>query len=54
MRNFSRTLLTANQIFEKMGKSNDERRELMYQMKLYRKRQMPFDIELGKNELPIH
>jgi hAT family C-terminal dimerisation region len=46
--------LTADEIFKKIGKSDDERRELMYQMKLYRKRQIPFDIKLGKDELPIN
>jgi hypothetical protein len=46
-------LLTADKIFEKMGKSNSARRELMHQMKLYRTRQIPFDIDLGSTELPI-
>ena len=46
-------MLTADQIFEKMGKLNDERRELMYQMKLYRTREKPFDIAFGITELPI-
>ncbi|CAI2186510.1 4946_t:CDS:2 [Funneliformis geosporum] len=36
-----------------MGKSNRKRSELMQQMKLFYKCQIPFDIELGKTELPI-
>ena len=36
-----------------MGKTNYERKELMYQMKLYRTRQKPFDIDLGDSEFPI-
>ena len=50
---FRKLLLTANEIFEKLGKSNRERNELMHQMKLFCKRQILFDIELGKTELPI-
>ena len=42
--------MTADKIFEKMGKSNSARKELMYQMKLFRKREKPFDIELGDTE----
>lgn len=36
-----------------MGKTNYERKELMHQMKLYRTRQKPFDIDLGDSEFPI-
>ena len=45
--------MTAVEIFAKMGKSNIARSDLMHQMKLFRTRQAPFDIELGKYELPI-
>ena len=45
--------MTADGIFEKMGKSNAARKELMHQMKLFCKHQILFDIELGKTELPI-
>jgi hypothetical protein len=44
--------MTADDIFKKMGKSNVERKELMHQMKLYRIRQKPFDIDLGASEFP--
>jgi len=36
----------------KMGKSNDERRELMHQMKQYRSQNILFDIEIGDSETP--
>ena len=36
----------------KMGKSNNERRELMHQMKQYRVREIPFDIEISASETP--
>ena len=52
-RTFRDLLLTADEIFKKMGKSNSERSELMHQMKLFRTRQIPFDINLGNTELPI-
>jgi hypothetical protein len=45
--------LTADDIFKNMGKTNYERKELMHQMKLYRTRQKPFDIDLGDSEFPI-
>lgn len=35
-----------------MGKTNSARKELMHQMKLYRTRQKPFDIDLGASEFP--
>ena len=35
-----------------MGKNNSERKELMHQMKKYRKREEPFDIEVGETETP--
>lgn len=44
--------MTADGIFEKMGKSKSARKELMHQMKKYRTRQEPFDIELGNTEFP--
>ena len=34
---FRDLLLTADEIFMKMGKNNSERKELMYQMKKYHK-----------------
>jgi hypothetical protein len=36
----------------KMGKKKAERKELMHQMKQYRKREKPFDIEIGDTETP--
>src|SRR4051812_37300070 len=36
----------------KMGKNNAERKELMHQMKKYRTREKPFDIEIGIAETP--
>jgi hypothetical protein len=36
----------------KMGKTNTERRGLMHQMRQYRKREEPFDVEIGDNEAP--
>jgi hypothetical protein len=45
--------LTADDIFKNMGKTNYERKELMHQMKLYRTRQKPFDIDLSDSEFPI-
>jgi hypothetical protein len=36
----------------KMGGKNGERKELMHQMKKYRKREDPFDIEVGEVETP--
>ena len=36
----------------KMGKSKSERRDLMHQMRQYRKRENPFDIEVGIDEIP--
>ncbi|CAI2186635.1 17510_t:CDS:2, partial [Funneliformis geosporum] len=47
-RTFRELLLTADENFKKLGKSNGKRSELMQQMKLFRKRQIPFDIELEK------
>jgi hypothetical protein len=44
--------MTADEIFEKMGKSKSARKELMHQMRNYRTRQEPFDIELGDTEFP--
>ena len=44
--------MTADKIFKKMGKTNIARKELMYQMKLYRSREKLFDIELGATEHP--
>ncbi len=44
--------MTADEIFKKMGKTNIARKELMHQMKLYRSREKPFDIELGATEHP--
>ena len=44
--------MTADGIFEKMGKPNVARKELMHQMKLYRSREKPFDIELSATESP--
>jgi hypothetical protein len=38
--------------FTKMGINSNERRELMHQMKQYRLRQPPFDIEIGATEIP--
>ncbi len=49
---FRNLLLLADDIFMKMGKKNSERKELMYQMRKYRKREMPFDIEVGEDETP--
>lgn len=43
--------MTADEIFKKMGKSNTARKELMHQMKLFRIREKPFDIDLGDTEL---
>jgi hypothetical protein len=45
--------MTADRVFEQMELSNIARRELMYQMKLYRTREKPFDIAFGITELPI-
>jgi len=42
--------MTADEIFKKMGKTNIARKELMYQMKLYRSREKLFDIELSTTE----
>ena len=36
----------------KMGKSSNERCELMHQMKQYRGRESPFDIRIGASEFP--
>ena len=44
--------MAADSLFENMGKSNTERRELMHQMKKYRVREKPFDIELSTIETP--
>jgi hypothetical protein len=44
--------MTADKIFEKMGKSKAARKELMHQMKKYRTRENPFDIDLGETEFP--
>ncbi|CAB4479826.1 unnamed protein product [Rhizophagus irregularis] len=49
---FRNLLITADEIFMKMGKNNAERKELMYQMKKYRYREEPFDIEIGATETP--
>lgn len=49
---FRDLLITADEIFMKMGKNNAERKELMYQMKKYRYREEPFDIEIGATETP--
>lgn len=35
-----------------MGKTKIERRDLMHQMRQYRKRENPFDIEIGSAEIP--
>ena len=43
--------MTADKIFEKIGKSKVARKELMHQMKLFRTREKPFDIDLGNAEL---
>jgi hypothetical protein len=42
----------ADEIFMKMGKNNAKRKELMHQMKIYHKREEPFDIEVGATETP--
>jgi hypothetical protein len=42
----------ADELFMKMGKSKTERRDLMHQMRQYRKREKPFDIEIGVTEIP--
>ncbi|CAB4413287.1 unnamed protein product [Rhizophagus irregularis] len=49
---FRDLLMVADEIFMKMGKKNAERKELMHQMKQYRKREKPFDIEIGDTETP--
>ncbi|GBB85292.1 hypothetical protein RclHR1_11850007 [Rhizophagus clarus] len=49
---FQNLLITADEIFEKIGKSKSARKELMYQMKKYHTRQVLFDIELGDTEFP--
>lgn len=36
-----------------MGKTNISRRDLLYQMKLYRKREAPFDISYSISETPL-
>jgi hypothetical protein len=50
---FRELLLSADNIFKKMGKSNISRRELLYQMKLYRTREPPFDILYSMSETPL-
>ena len=49
---FRNLLLEADELFMKMGKTNTERRGLMHQMRQYRKREEPFDVEIGDNEAP--
>jgi hypothetical protein len=49
---FRDLLMIADEIFMKMGKKNTERKELMYHMKKYRKREKPFNIEVGATETP--
>src|SRR5271154_131615 len=49
---FRNLLMIADEIFMKMGKKNTERKELMHHMKKYRKREKPFDIEVGTTETP--
>src|SRR5256885_8477220 len=49
---FREILLAADQLYEKMGKSNKERDGLMAQMCTYRKRLPPFDISFHTNESP--
>ncbi|GBB85293.1 hypothetical protein RclHR1_11850008 [Rhizophagus clarus] len=49
---FQNLLITADEIFEKIGKSKSARKELMHQMKKYRTHQVPFDIELEDTEFP--
>jgi hypothetical protein len=44
--------MVADDLFMKMGRKNIERRELMFQMKQYRCREKPFDIEIGDSETP--
>ncbi|CAG8654959.1 15272_t:CDS:1, partial [Dentiscutata heterogama] len=46
-------LLLANKIFSIMNKSDIARKELLYQMKLYRIREKPFDILYSNSENPI-
>ncbi|CAG8691156.1 14096_t:CDS:2, partial [Dentiscutata erythropus] len=50
---FRELLLAADEIFEKMGKTNISRRDLLYQMKLYRTREAPFDISYSISETPL-
>jgi len=45
--------MAADDIFKKMGKSNAARKELMHQIKLYRIRQRPFDIDLGDSDIQL-
>ncbi|PKB96716.1 hypothetical protein RhiirA5_385157 [Rhizophagus irregularis] len=47
---FRNLLMTADEIFKKMGRSNYARKELMHQMKLFCKCEKPFDVELGDTE----
>ncbi|CAG8628466.1 16073_t:CDS:2 [Rhizophagus irregularis] len=49
---FRDLLMIADEIFMKMGKNKAERKELMHQMKQYRIREKPFDIEMGDTETP--
>ncbi|GES94625.1 ribonuclease H-like domain-containing protein [Rhizophagus clarus] len=49
---FRNLLMIADEVFMKMGKNNTERKELMHQMKKYRKREEPFDIKMGATETP--
>ena len=44
--------MMADEIFIKMGRKKAERKELMHQMKRYRKRENPFDVEMGAVETP--
>ncbi|CAB4404603.1 unnamed protein product [Rhizophagus irregularis] len=48
---FRDLLMVADEIFMKMGEKNAERKELMHQMKQYRKREKPFDIEIDEDYL---